>query len=146
MAACAILLLAGAGCQNTVNTVENADKTMTPNTIQDARFVTDGFLRDRLALTRLTTAQTGDGFLRVQVEAINIRTGVMAQAWSGLTGSNPYRIRYKITWFSGDGMAMESILSDWQDATIIPGETFYLQSVAPSRDCKDFKISLKEAK
>ena len=33
-----------AGCQDTVNTVENADKTMTPNTIKDARFVTDGFV------------------------------------------------------------------------------------------------------
>ena len=40
------------GCQNTVNTVENADKTMTPDTIRDARFITDGFLRDRLALDR----------------------------------------------------------------------------------------------
>ena len=38
------------GCQNTVNTVENADKAMTPNTIQDMRFITDGFLKDRLAL------------------------------------------------------------------------------------------------
>lgn len=45
------LLLAGTGCQNTVNRVENADKTMTPNVVSDKRFVTDGFLADRLQLT-----------------------------------------------------------------------------------------------
>ena len=61
----AMLLLTG--CQNTVNTVENADKNMTPNTIQDARFITDGFLKDRLALKDLVVSQTPDGFMRVHI-------------------------------------------------------------------------------
>lgn len=134
-----------AGCQNTVNTVENADKNMTPNTISDVRFVTDGFLKDRLALKNLVVSKTPDGFLRVQMEAINVRTGGFAQLWSGITGDNPYRIRYKFTWFDKSGMEVETLLSDWQNKTVIPGETIYLQSVAPSRDCNDFRISLKEA-
>jgi len=140
-----LLLLLAAGCQNTVNTVENADKTMTPNTINDTRFVTDGFLKDRLALKKVDVSSTPDGFMRVQLEAVNVRTGGFAQAWSGLTGENPYKIRYKFSWFTQDGMAVNTLLSDWQDATVIPGETVFLQSVAPSKDCKDFKISLKEA-
>ena len=74
-----------AGCQDTVNTVENADKTMTPNTIRDARFVTDSFLSDRLALKSVTTSRTQDGFMRAQLEIVNVRTGVFAQAWSGMT-------------------------------------------------------------
>lgn len=143
---CAALLALAMGCQDTVNTVENADKTMTPNTIADTRFVTDGFLRDRLALKRLDVATTPDGFMRVQLEAVNVRTGGWAQMWSGFTGENPYRIRYKFSWFTQDGMAVTTVLSDWQDATVIPGETVYLQSVAPTKECKDFKISLKEAK
>lgn len=133
------------GCQNTVNTVENADKTMTPDTINDARFITDGFLKDRLALKSVNVSKTSLGFMRVQLEAVNIRTGAFAQAWSGITGENPYKIRYKFSWFNQDGMAVDSIISDWQTATVIPGETVYLQSVAPSKDCHDFKISLKEA-
>lgn len=140
--AAAVLLT---GCQDTVNTIENADKTMTPNTVKDARFVTDSFLRDRLALKSVTTSRTADGFLRAQLEIVNIRTGVFSQAWSGMTGENPYKIRYKFNWFNQGGMAETTVLSDWQDATVIPGETLYLQSVAPSRDCNDFKISLKEA-
>ena len=95
-----------AACQDTVNTVENADKTMTPNTIADARFVTDGFLKDRLGLQSVTMGRTADGFKRVQLEVINLRTGVLSQAWSGITGENPYKIRYRFTWFDEDGMAV----------------------------------------
>ena len=72
-------LLVLAGCQNTVNTVENADKTMTPNTITDVRFVTDGFLKDRLALKKIDISSTPDGFMRVQLEAVNLRVGAFAQ-------------------------------------------------------------------
>ena len=143
LAAAALLL---AACQNSVNTVENADKTMTPNTINDARFVTDGFLKNRLALQSLTLGKTADGFKRAQLEVVNMRTGVVAQAWSGITGENPYKIRYRFTWFTEDGMAVNNtVLADWQDATISPGETLYLQSVAPYKNCSDFKISLREA-
>ena len=140
-----VFLLLATGCQCTVNRGEYADKTMTPNTINDTRFVTDGFLKDRLALKKIDVSSTADGFMRVQLEAVNIRTGGFAQVWSGLTGDNPYKIRYKFSWFTRDGMAVNTLLSDWQDATVIPGETIFLQSVAPSKDCRDFKISLKEA-
>ena len=140
----AIVMLAA--CQNSVNTVENADKTMTPNTITDSRFVTDGFLKRRLALQSLTTGRTADGFMRAQLEVVNVRTGVLSEAWSDITGENPYKIRYRFTWFTEDGMAVNNtVLADWQDATIIPGETLFLQSVAPYKNCSDFKISLREA-
>ena len=140
----AVVMLAA--CQNSVNTVENADKNMTPNTISDSRFVTDGFLKRRLALQSLTTGRTADGFMRAQLEVVNVRTGVFAEAWSDITGENPYKIRYRFTWFTEDGMAVNNtVLADWQDATIIPGETLFLQSVAPYKNCNDFKISLREA-
>lgn len=140
----AVVMLAA--CQNSVNTVENADKTMTPNTISDSRFVTDGFLKRRLALQSLSTGRTADGFMRAQLEVVNVRTGVLSEAWSDITGENPYKIRYRFTWFTEDGMAVNNtVLADWQDATIIPGETLFLQSVAPYKNCNDFKISLREA-
>ena len=145
MLGAAVVCLAVAGCQNTVNTIENADKSATYNVIRDSRFVTDGFLKDRLALVRIIMSENSDGFMQAQVEAVNVRTGVLDQLWSGITEENPYKIRYKFTWFDQNGMAMESVISDWQDATVIPGESVYLKSVAPSRDCRDFKVSLKEA-
>lgn len=141
----ALAVLLAAGCQNTVNTVENADKTMTPNTVNDRRFVTDGYLRDRLKLVNVVTSRTADGFLRVQLTAINARTGFFDQMWTGMTGENPYRIQYKFTWYDRGGMAMDSILSTWHEISVIPGETVQIQSVAPSRDCNDFMVNLKEA-
>ena len=42
-------------------------------------------------------------------------------------------------------MAVDSIVSTWKEMTVIPGEEVQIQSIAPSRDCKDFSISLKEA-
>ena len=133
------------GCQNTVNSVENAEKNMTPNVIRDSRFITDGFLKDRLALKNVTLSRTSEGFMRVQLEVVNIRTGVFSQMWSSMKRDNPYKIQYKFDWFTKDGMAVDSILSTWQNQTVIPGETAYLQSVAPTKECYDFKISLKEA-
>jgi len=145
---CAMLagvLLGGFGCQNTANSIENADKTMQTNTIADRRFVTDGWLRDRLKLTALNTGTTADGLLRVQLTAVNVRTGFFSQMWSGITGENPYRIKYRFTWFDKSGMAVDSILSTWHELTVIPGETVHIQSVAPTPECKDFSITLKEA-
>ena len=118
---------------------------MTPNVVNDKRFVTDGFLADRLQLTGINTATTPDGLLRVQITAVNVRVGFFSQMWSGLTGENPYRIQYRFTWFDKDGMAVDSIVSTWKEMTVIPGEEVQIQSIAPSRDCKDFSISLKEA-
>ncbi|MBS1370444.1 MAG: YcfL family protein [Lentisphaeria bacterium] len=139
------LLLAAAGCQNTVNRVENADRSMTQNVINDKRFVTDGFLADRLLLTGVNTSETSDGLLRVQLTAVNARVGFFSQMWSGMTGENPYKIQYKFTWFDGNGMAVDSILSTWKELTVIPGEQIQIQSIAPSRDCRDFSVNLKEA-
>ena len=144
MCVCTVLGLFTAGCQNTVNTVENTDKQMAVETIRDTRFVTDDYLKDRLALKKIDVATTPDGFMQVQLEAMNLRTGGLDQIWSSLTGENPYKIRYKFIWFNKDGMTMDTILSDWREVTVIPGETIYLRSVAPSRDCKDFQISLQE--
>jgi uncharacterized protein YcfL len=145
LSAVAVVMLTGAGCQNTVNTLENANKSMHPDYVLDKRVVTDGYLRDRLALTNVVMVETADGLMQAQVDATNLRTGAADQFWSSITSENPYRIRYKFTWFTQDGLAVESIVSDWQDASIIPGETCYLRSVAPRKDCKDFRLSIKEA-
>ncbi len=144
--ALALLALVLPGCQDSVNAVEAENKTMTVNTISDTRYVTDSFLRDRLRLTGVNVSETPEGLMRAQLTAVNVRTGVLAQAWSSLTNDNPYKVQYKFTWFDLNGMEVPSIVSTWHDRQIIPGETVQFQSVAPRKDCKDFRIELKEAK
>lgn len=138
--------LAFSACQNTVNTVENADKNATPNIVRDNRFVTDGWLRDRLALRSVKTAVSASGHLMVEVAATNVRTGALAQTWSSITGDVPYTVDYKFDWQDANGMTVSSSLSIWQSRQIKPGETVYFKSVAPTPECKDFILNLKEHK
>ena len=138
--------LAMSACQNSVNTVENADKSAQPNVIRDARFVTDGWLRDRLALRSVKTATAASGHLMVEVAATNVRTGALAQTWSSMTGEVPYTVDYKFDWQDENGMTVETSLSIWQSRQIKPGETVYFKSVAPTAQCKDFILNIKEHK
>ena len=142
----AAVCLALSACQNTVNTVENADKSATPNVIRDARFVTDGWLRDRLQLRSVKTAMSASGHLMVEVAATNVRTGPLAQTWSGITRDNPYSVDYKFDWQDENGMTVESTLSIWQTIQIKPGETVFFKATAPTPKCKDFILNIKEAK
>ena len=142
LAACGLL----AACQNTVNTVENADKSGTPNTIRDARFVTDGWLSERLALRYVRTAVAPSGNLKVEVAATNVRTGGAGQIWSGMTGEVPYPVDYKFVWQDENGMTVDTPLSIWQTVTVKPGETVYFRAIGPTPECKDFILNLKEHK
>ncbi|MDD4816768.1 MAG: YcfL family protein [Victivallaceae bacterium] len=146
LACCAAGLLGMAGgCQNTVNTVENADKSAAPTYVNDKRVVTDGALRNRLAVAKVAVGESPNGMMVVQVEVTNMRTGFFSEAWSSMTGENPYRINYRFRWFDEKGMAVSGISSVWQEKIIYPGESAYLESVAPSRDCRDFLLDLQEA-
>lgn len=138
-------LLLAAGCQNTVNAIENANKNAAPTVVEDKRFVTDGFLRDRLALHSVRTSSDPAGNLVVEVAATNLRTGFFSQIWSGLTGENPYPVDYKFTWQNADGLTVDTPLSVWRTVQVIPGETVYFKSVAPTPECRDFILNVKES-
>jgi len=114
--------------------------------VHDARFVTDGWLRDRLVLRSVKTATAASGHLAVEVAATNVRTGALAQTWSSITGDVPYTVDYKFDWQDENGMTVDSGLSIWQARQIKPGETVYFKSVAPTPQCKDFILNIKEHK
>lgn len=142
----AVILCSVTACQNTVNSLENKDKHANPNAISDQRFVTDGFLRDRLRLENVDVNNSAMGIMQVQVKAINVRVGVWDQMWSSMTGDNPYTVSYRFTWLNSAGMAVNSLSSsNWQNKIIYPGETVYFQATAPSNDCKDFLLNIREA-
>ena len=148
----AISLLALSGllllcsCQNTVNTIENANQQMHVQHVADRRFITDNFLRDRLGVRRIIEGETAAGIKQVQIEVINLRTGVWDQALTGITGENPYPVDYKFIWFDENGMEVRNINSDWKRLTIYPGQIAHIKGIAPSIYAKDFQISLKEVK
>lgn len=133
-------------CQNTVNTIENSNQRMQLQHVANNRVITDGFLRDRLGVRKIIEGETGAGIMQVQLEVINLRTGVIDQAITGITGENPYPVEYKFTWFDENGMEVPNLNSNWKRIDIIPGQITQIRGVAPSIYCKDFQISLKEVK
>ena len=140
----ALAMLLG-GCQNTVNTVENADRNATPEIIADKRFITDGFLENRLVLRSVHMSPSASGNMMVQVSATNVRTGFFSQLWSGMTGGNPYRVDYRFTWQDANGMVVDLPLSAWRTVSIRPGETIQFTAIAPNLRCKDFVLNVKES-
>ena len=144
-AVAALLLGAGlTGCQDTVNTVENRDLAMNPDSVDARKFSTDSFCRDRLALLSLRRSMTPGGVMKVQAQIRSERYGFWAELWSGFRGDNPYYVLYRFNWLDENGMEVPTAANAWQPAIFIPGEVKFLQGVAPNSRCKDFVLSVME--
>lgn len=141
----AIAILVGlvllAGCVDSVNTVENQDKTMSPEFVKNKRVVTDAFLRDRLVIERVDKRELPSGLLQVQVTAKNTRVGW----WSALFhGDAPYKIAYRFTWFDKAGITVSTAADTWIEKEVLPGDTLFITTVAPNPKCEDFLLRLRE--
>lgn len=141
-AAClAAVLLALTGCQNTVNTLSGGPGVTAADL---KRFTSDSFCRDRLEVMAVNMAQTDGGMRQLQVTLRSERYGFFPEIWSWITGENPYYINYRVDWFDGNGMQVPSPSSNWMTEIFYPGETKYIRSVAPTSQCADYMVSLKE--
>ncbi|MBO7741245.1 MAG: YcfL family protein [Victivallales bacterium] len=143
------LMLAAAllfcGCQNTVNTYENANRHAEVTFIATNKVITDSFLENRLGVRSVIEGETSAGVMQVQVEVMNRRTGAFSQLLTSITDENPYKVEYKFTWFDDRGMEVRNLNAGWKPLTIIPGQIMQIKGVAPNIYCKDFQLSLKEA-
>ena len=118
-----------AGCRHSMNSIENAEKAGVVHPITDMRFVMDETLAKHVALLQVNTARNANNLLEVQLEAANCI-------------HKPAKIKYQFMWFNAQGMQVKTVTSDWEKATLIPGEKLYIRRVAPQPDCADFKINL----
>ena len=113
------MMLALCACQDSVNTLENTDKTAQREYVNSQYFSTDSYCRDRITILAINKATTDSGLMKLQVQIRSNRYGFWSELWSDIMGANPYHI-------------------------LMPGEVKYIQSVAPNANCKDFFISFKE--
>ncbi len=129
------------GCQNTVNTVENQDKTMKPEFMVNKRVVTDGILDNRLEIVSVDQQTLPAGLLKVQVTVRSKRVGF----WSWLfKGDEPYKIGYRFTWLNKSGMEVDTATNTWIEKDIVPGDTAFMSGLAPSENCRDFLLKLRQ--
>lgn len=141
-ALCSVALaLLAAGCQNTVNTLSSGPEV---SQLDLQSFSSDSFCRERLAVMSVHRSRSEGGVMKLQVALRSERYGFFPEIWSWLTDENPYYVNYRVDWFEPDGMRVDSPSSNWMTVIFYPGETKYLQSVAPNSKCSAFMMSLKE--
>lgn len=119
------------GC-TTVNSVENADKAGQRNMVADTRAVTDAGLNRKVNIVGVNTSMTPDGFLKVQVELQN-RTRSLQQ------------FLYHFEWFDANGMQVNNVLSASIPDQIEGQEDKFISCIAPTPNCKDFRVKFIEA-
>jgi uncharacterized protein YcfL len=125
------LLLAVSGCSNSMNSVENAQKTGHRQMISDQRAVTDKGLASKVSIVGVNSAMTPGGFLKVQIELLN-------------TTGSLQRFSYHFEWFDADGMQLTTLTAAEIPDVIQGGEDKFISSVAPTPACKDFRVKFIE--
>lgn len=121
--------LAVAGCQSTVNSVQNAQTANSRSMISDARVVSDTGLNRKVGVVGVNTAMTPGGFLKVQVELLN-RTG------------SAQNFNYHFEWFDQNGMQVNNSSTAVISDEIAGKESKFISAIAPTEACKDFRLKL----
>jgi uncharacterized protein YcfL len=119
------------GC-TTVNTVENAQKEGQRNMVADTRAITDSGLNRKVNIIGVNTSMTSGGLLKVQVELQN-RTRSLQ------------RFLYHFEWFDANGMQVNNVLSASLPDQIEGQEDKFISGIAPTPNCKDFRVKFIEA-
>lgn len=132
LAALAAACLAAPGCKTSMNSVEPAQPQGQRAMVSDKRVLTDSSLSRKVSIVAVNDAPTPGGLLQVQVEVLN------------LTRSR-HRFGYRFEWFDANGMQVAPASAGLNTATLEGGESRFLQSVAPTPSCRDFRLKLIEA-
>jgi len=120
------------GC-DTVNSVENTNKTGQRNMVPSQQVITDAGFNRRVAIGGVNATTTAGGLLMVQVELKNQTSTI-------------HRFLYTCEWFDADGKQINNVSSASLPDHIDGGEQKFLYCVAPTPACKDFRIKFIEAK
>ena len=102
------------------------------NIIADRRVITDPDLARSVAIIAVNTTPGAGGLLRAQVEVANHMQSVQ-------------RFLYKFEWFDANGMQVNNIISANLTEQLEGGESKFISSIAPTPDCKDFRLKLLSA-
>jgi uncharacterized protein YcfL len=127
----AVGLVVLSGC-TTVNSVENANKEGQRNMVADTRAITDSSLNRKVNIVGVNTSMTPGGLLKVQVELQN-RTRSLQ------------RFLYHFEWFDSNGMQVNNVLSASIPEQIEGQEDKFISGIAPTPNCKDFRVKFIEA-
>ena len=117
--------IAFSGCKTTMNTVSPAEPTARKNMLPDKRVITDANLAKMVYVIGINEDMTVGGLLKAQVEVWN-RTRSQKR-------------------FNAAGMQVIPTSTLVQPCIIAGQETRFLSAVAPTPQCRDFRIKFIES-
>jgi len=130
LAALLVALYTGCAHKPTVNTISNAEEIAQVQRVVDQRVYTDKTLGKILALTEIRESRTNDGFKRIQIFLKNY-------------SKTPYTFSYRFNWYDEHGAEIETTDDEmWKKFYAVPGDDVTLTSMAPTRNCADFKVRI----
>ena len=122
-----LLVVAIAGCQRTVDTVQIGDSLGT----QYKWIKTDGGASQAFKVVDARKTRTETGQLKVEVELKNVR-------------KDYERFVYKFEWLDAKGMEINSITNDWQVRVVNGLETVTLTGMAADPRVTDCRVKLQK--
>ena len=120
------------GCQHdpAVNTISNAEQFAQVNHVIDQRLIMDKTVDKAMFLADIRESTTNDGFKRIQVFLKNCC-------------KSPFAFSYRFNWYDENGVEMETADDEmWKQVNAVPGDDVTLTSVAPAKNCWDFKLRI----
>jgi uncharacterized protein YcfL len=113
-----------------VNTYSTGNPVANINHESYDRVVLDGFQANMVAVQDIRRSRTNDGYERIQVFVKNLTTVAV-------------RTRYRFDWQDVNGVVIEDPDHDaWEKMTLIPGDDGVFTSIAPQKDCADFRMRM----
>jgi len=99
--------------------------------ISDQRVVTDVSLSKKVSFVGINQSMTPGGLLKVQIELLNQKHSLQ-------------RFSYRFEWFDANGMQINNVAAPTIPDQIEGGESKFISAVAPSPECKDFRVKFIE--
>ena len=113
-----------------VNTFSSAQPVAQVNRVAFKQVLLDGEMAQWVVVEDVRRSKTNDGYERIQVLVKNLTTA-------------PIRTRYRFDWQDANGVVvMDPDHSGWEKMTLIPGDNGTFTSIAPRKDCADFRLRM----
>lgn len=115
-----------------VNTLSTGTVAAKVDHVAYKQVILDGIQPQWVAVQDVRRSKTNDGYEQVQVLVKNMT-------------ASPIRTRYRFDWQDAKGVVIQDPDNDgWEKLTLAPGDDGVFTSIAPRKDCADFKLCMKQ--
>ena len=142
----AAALLCAAGCSSppppepqpvyvpAVNVIEGVDSLVQAKESAWKMVEMDPVFSSMLSVSQVNVSKTKDGFKSVHVQVKNV-------------AAVPVRAAYRFEWIGADGLRVVDPYHDtWETQTFQPGDEGEFSSIAPRKECENYKLRFRSVR